>query len=182
MIIFPKETIKVGSCIAIYKKVYDGTGQGLKKAHTEYRASIPYKGRKWKSSRLSYHLNIKSLPKTPKTLKRGIVCHTCDNQWCINPKHLYLGTQHQNIKDIWKRNKDYPEKRRKAMIGNTNSKGKKKSKKTLRLLSIALMGNKNKLGKKESLETRRRKSESAKLRWKLIHRQNEKFIHSRKNK
>lgn len=28
-----------------------------------------------------------------------IVCHTCDNPPCCNPKHLFLGTFQQNVKD-----------------------------------------------------------------------------------
>jgi hypothetical protein len=41
---------------------------------------------------LSYlHLPIDS--------REGCVCHACDNNKCINPQHLYLGTQANNIKD-----------------------------------------------------------------------------------
>lgn len=29
------------------------------------------------------------------------VLHTCDNGTCINPKHLFLGTQKDNIQDMW---------------------------------------------------------------------------------
>lgn len=28
-----------------------------------------------------------------------VVRHTCDNAWCINPEHLIIGTQADNIRD-----------------------------------------------------------------------------------
>jgi len=28
-----------------------------------------------------------------------VICHACDHPWCVNPRHLWVGTQRQNISD-----------------------------------------------------------------------------------
>jgi hypothetical protein len=37
-------------------------------------------------------------------IPQGIrVLHHCDVPWCVNPEHLWLGTQKDNVDDMWKK-------------------------------------------------------------------------------
>lgn len=62
--------------------------------------------KKWFAHRLSFHLFVKDISNS-----KNVIMHSCDNRSCVNPTHLKLGTQAENIKDmIYKNRKPLGEK------------------------------------------------------------------------
>lgn len=62
---------------------------------------IMFNKKLWKAHRLAYFLLIE-----PFDIK-FCVLHRCDERRCINPKHLFLGTQRDNIKDMVKKERHF---------------------------------------------------------------------------
>lgn len=111
--------------------------------HNGY-GQFTYKYKGIKAHRFSYELYKGEIP------KGMLVCHSCDVRNCVNPDHLWLGTQKDNIQDMFKKGRRiFTEEARKKIakrsrerivstetrnilrknaIGNTNRKGMNNSK------------------------------------------------------
>lgn len=61
-----------------------------------------YKGKATLAHRFSYEVYVGNI-------KKGFqICHICDNPACVNPKHLFMGTQIQNMKDCVQKKRNRP--------------------------------------------------------------------------
>lgn len=68
------------------------------------RGSKPYgaikiKGKVFRAHRISYYIFKGNIP------QGKIICHTCDNYKCVNPKHLLLGTASENLFQAYERDR-----------------------------------------------------------------------------
>lgn len=66
---------------------YDRDGYGHGRLHPKAKLQ--------RIHRLAYSLVVGSIP------KGKVIMHMCDNRKCFNPAHLLLGTQSENIQDMW---------------------------------------------------------------------------------
>ena len=61
--------------------------------------NLIFNGRACGAHRASWEIHNGPIPKGN---HRGTMCilHKCDNKLCVNPKHLFIGTQKDNMRDL----------------------------------------------------------------------------------
>lgn len=60
---------------------------------------LSIQGKPKRANRISYEMHKGEIP------IHMFVCHSCDNPSCVNPDHLWLGNQKDNMKDMKKKNR-----------------------------------------------------------------------------
>jgi hypothetical protein len=92
--------MRVGKCLAAIER----RGPNKGKPCLLRRPGVNYKGEEWLGARLSFCLNVKRIPRKPKgggAAKKGLCCHSCNNKWCVDFNHIYLGTKSENVTDFY---------------------------------------------------------------------------------
>ena len=75
------------------KKVKGGCWEWQRSRNQQGYGMFWFKNKWMRANRVAWELIYGSIPLNMQ------VCHSCDNPGCVNPNHLFLGSQHDNMRD-----------------------------------------------------------------------------------
>lgn len=71
-------------------------GGRWKQGYGVFKMVLDGEWKRYKAHRVAYRLHH------GKDLEH-LGCHACDNPWCVNPYHIFDGTNADNIEDMWRK-------------------------------------------------------------------------------
>ena len=126
--------------------------QGMVRGHMGY-SSVKWRNKTWFGHRLVYTLIYGEIP------EGMCVMHTCDNPKCLNPEHLKLGTNQDNIDDEISKGRDYNQRKAHCLRGHPFSgtnlvlrrEGKKRSCRKCESIRAVISNRKSRARKKQGM-------------------------------
>lgn len=95
---------------------------------------IKIEGKNLSAHRVSYEMHNGKIP------DGMVICHACDNRLCVNPNHLFIGTQRDNVVDSFLKGRRVAPEGRRFIKGHSPANRKLNESKVHLIISLYRQG------------------------------------------